>query len=661
MTRRGHILRWCLLVLLVSLARPGRAQSRVLWNSPKGVNLRITDVYLQTDARLEHEIQEAGAPGLSVTRDRFILEPQLGLGLGGWAYHPNLLEYHCQLELGLDYQDASVSPGDSATDTSFLQRYHATLDFLRQKPYATSFFADQDLTYRDYDFFSRVRVDSERFGFRSGYSAGPVPFAVSFQHYDEAVADLSRPTHFTEDLLSFTANSLRRAGKASTQLTYNFNSYQRDDDGFSHQSGLNQNLSVFDSENFGAGDWIYLSSLLNYNSVTETAQPSDKLLFQEQLQLRHTPSLRSFYSYEFDYATAGDSTANTHQGRAGLTHQLYENLTSSLDVHGNLTHADAPGSVLDTDRYGAGLSEQYTRSLGNWGNLQLGYAGGLDREERSATGSVLDVLDEAHTLTDGSLVFLTQPFVVDASIRVTDQTGTILYLRDLDYVVISQGALTEIRRVPGGTIPNGATVLVDYSAVLDPSASYTSYANSGQFRLDLWKGLLGLYGHWTTLDFSGGEQLNLRWMDDRTVGLDSTWRWLRVGAEYQIVDSNLSPYTRQRCFQSAQFRPAEFTLLGLDLDQSWTDFRDSGRKQTSYGATARLQQRLTPTLAWSAEGGIRMERGETFDADHASARTELNWAVGKLTLKFGYEYGSESHPTDLRERHFVYLRARRTF
>lgn len=64
MTRRGHILRWCLLVLLVSLARPGRAQSRVLWNSPKGVNLRITDVYLQTDARLEHEIQEAGAPGL---------------------------------------------------------------------------------------------------------------------------------------------------------------------------------------------------------------------------------------------------------------------------------------------------------------------------------------------------------------------------------------------------------------------------------------------------------------------------------------------------------------------------------------------------------------------------------------------------------------------
>lgn len=102
-----------------------------------------------------------------------------------------------------------------------------------------------------------MRVDSERFGFRSGYSAGPVPFVVSFQHYDEDVSDLSRPTHFTEDLLSFTANSLRRAGKSSTQLTYNFNSYQRDDDGFSHQSGLNQNLSVFDSENFGAGDWIY--------------------------------------------------------------------------------------------------------------------------------------------------------------------------------------------------------------------------------------------------------------------------------------------------------------------------------------------------------------------------------------------------------------------
>lgn len=397
--------------------------------------------------------------------------------------------------------------------------------------------------------------------------------------------------------------------------------------------------------------------------MTETAQPSDKLLFQEQLELRHTPSLRSFYSCEFDYATAGDSTANTHQGRAGLTHQLYENLTSSLDVHGNLTHADAPGSVLDTDRYGAGLSEQYTRSLGNWGNLQLGYAGGLDREERSATGSVLDVLDEAHTLTDGSLVFLTQPFVVDASIRVTGYDGHDPLL-----------ARPRLRgHQPGGADRNPARARRHESQRRNGAGGLFRRARSlGRITPPMrtrassgWtcgRACSGCTGHWTTLDFSGGEQLNLRWMDNRTVGLASTWRWLRVGAEYQIVDSNLSPYTRQRSFQSAQFRPAEFTLLGLDLDQSWTDFRDSGRKQTCLQrATARLQQRLTPTLAWSAEGGIRMERGETFDADHASARTELNWAVGKLTLKFGYEYGSESHPTDLRERHFVYLRARRTF
>ena len=666
MTCRRLILSWGL--LLPFMAAMGRAQSSeglpllgpLLETLPPILQPRL--MYLQTDVESEHEVQSSGSPSASITHDRLIIQPVVGLGLVGPIYHPNLLMFSGLAELGLDYHDAKETPGDHSSETHLLQRYHVTVDILRQKPYATGLFADKDFTYRDYDFFSRVQVDSQRFGGHSGYAEGVVPFAVSYQHYDEKVLDLSRPTRLIEDTASFNASNSRRLGKGNTRLNYNIDRFSRQDDGYSNQDGLNQNVSVFDAEDFGIQDWIHQTSLLNYNSVTETVQPSSRLLIQEQLQLQHKPRLRSFYDYEFDVASAGDSDATTHQGRAGVSHQLYDNLTSTLDGHGNLTHSTSPGSTLNTSRYGVALSENFTRTLGTWGNFTLGYAGEIDHEQRDASGTQVDIINEPHTLTDGAQpTFLNQPYVIESTIRVTDNTGTITYLRGLDYSVIMQGQLTEIRRVTGGTIPNGGVVFVNYSALLQPSDEYTSYDNSITFRIDFWKGLLGLYGRWNNLNFSGGEQLDLRWLNDKTVGVDSTWRWLRTGAEYQVVDSNLSPYDRTRLYESASFQPAELATLSFDFDQSWTTYRDTNTSDTSYGLITRYQQRLARTLTWSVEGGVRIERGFTFDRNYGIARTELNWAVGKLKIKLGYEYGNESHPTDQRVRHYCYLRARRSF
>ena len=661
MTCSRLILRWGCLVPLGMTTWSMWSQERLFLDVPNALNSRITEMYLQTDVEADHEAQEAGTPNVSVSRQRIIVQPVLGLGLAGWAYHPNLLEYTALTELGLGYWDTRVDPGNASADTKFLQRYHVSLDILKQKQFATTLFADKDMTYRDYDFFSRVPMSSERFGARSGYSAGAVPFYVSYQHYAEDVQAPNRPTRQTDDTLSFNANNLRRSEKGSTQINYNLSQFSQQDDGFSTQHGLNQNLNVTDNENFGALDWVHMGSLLNFNSVAETAQPSERLLFQQQLQLQHTPRLRSFYEYQFNNASAGASDASVHEGSAGLSKQLFENLTSTFDGHGNITRANSPGGSLDASRYGGTLSEQYTRTLGTWGNLTLGYTGGIDRESRVSSGGQVEIINEKHTLTDGTLTFLNQNFAVESSIHVTDTTGTITYRRELDYRTSRQGALTEIRRVPGGTIPNGGVVFVNYTAALDPSAKYTWFQNAAYFRLDFENGLFGIYGRWSTLDYSGSDQLNLRWLDDKTIGVDITWRWLRAGAEHQVVDSNLSPYDRSRLFQSADFRPSDLTTLGLQLDQSWANFRDNGTRQTSYGLIAHYQQRLTSALAWSVEGGLRIDQGNTFDGNYAAARTELDWAVGKLTVKLGYQYGNETHPSDQNTRHYFYLRFRRYF
>ena len=636
--------------------------SRRVATQPKMLNLEWSELYLQTEVQYEREGQQAGSPPSKVVREQTLVDPTAGVGMSGSVYHPNLMQFQLATELGLDWKDSQEDPGQATSNGRFLQRYHGTMDFLDQKPYAVSLFGDKDMTYREYDFFSRVRVDSEAAGGRAGYTAGPLPFMVSVQHYDEVQEDPIRPQNYTQDMLWGSVQHQRRRYDGRTRASYNLTQFSRRDDGFSHLQGVTQTLNLFDSENFGGMLDPRLTSLLNYNSVGQTAQPTDNLQIQENLHLQHTPKLESSYEYAFDHATSGASENRTQEGRANLNYQQTPHLTLGGDVHGNLTDSTSPGNSLETRSYGVGASAQYTRPLASWMTITCGDGGRWDREDRSASGTAQTVIGEQHTLSDGAVTLLNLPSANAASIKVYDATNsTHVYVANLDYRITPQGVLTQIERLTAGQIANGAQVAVDYSAALQDSASFDTLANDASFRVDLWRGLLGLYGHWASQVYSGGERLLLRRLDDKTVGLDAAWRWFRTGAEYEVVDSNLAPYTRRRLFQSAQFQPLGGTDLSLNTDENWTDFQDNNLHQTAYGFITRWQQRVSSHFSTTLEGGLRFERGQTFDRDYATCRAGVDWTAGKLTVKLSYEYNDESHLTDAQDRHYIFLRIRRDF
>jgi len=170
-------------------------------------------------------------------------------------------------------------------------------------------------------FFSRVRVDSQEYGMRSGYAAGPVPFTFGLQHYYETEESATRPRDFQQDTLSLTAQNHRKQLDGTTRLSYNLTDFTRHDDGFNTTRGLAQNLNLTDNEQFGGQKQAQLTSLLNYSSLSQTLVPTDQLLAEEDLHLQHTRRLDSFYTYMFNASSAGDSDANTHDLRAGLNYQ----------------------------------------------------------------------------------------------------------------------------------------------------------------------------------------------------------------------------------------------------------------------------------------------------------------------------------------------------
>lgn len=492
----------------------------------------------------EGEVEKRTLPkqNAELTRERFSVGPAFGLGLQGSVYHPNLLQFNLSAEPGVSWQQLTLSPSAGAlsaqTDEKWLllQRYHGDMNLLQEKPYAVSVFADKEHNTRDYDFFTRATVDTQRSGGRVGYAAGPVPVSLSLTRLEEDVRSLVRPSTLTETVLSLDARN-ERARETGTTLSYTLEDFVRQELGIPLQQGLQQSLNVYNTESFGKNGRVKLNSSLNYNRVDETRFPLSNFRAQQQATVAHGKRLHSSYSYSYDQRTSGLVNSDGHQATASLQHQLYESLTSTVELRGQTLSSTAPDSSFETTRYGVGLSENYTKRLGQVGRLTLGYQVRLDQEDRQTTGQLFFIMAEPHTLTDGVMTFLNLPRVNVASVRVTDSTGTIPYHELFDYLVIGHGERTELQRVPGGTIPNGGTVLVDYTAAGQPSDSFTTLANQFQVRLDFLDGLVGVYGRLSFTDNYGGKSLILQEIADKVAGSMLTGHGAgRPGLQVRAID-----------------------------------------------------------------------------------------------------------------------------
>lgn len=636
------------------------------------MKLRITDVNVGVEVEGDWEQRSVSNSSQNISRKNIYAVPTFGLGLQGSVYHPNLLEYKLDTENGVGWQETSlnVPGGGSRSDALYLMRYQANATILKEKPYAISLFAENEHTTRDYDFFTRATVDQQSQGVRVGYTEGPVPFSLMFRHIREEISGHARPTILDENSLTFMAYYEPVEGNR-TDLSYTFNDYTRQEIDAYAQEGTYHSASLIDTKSFGDKDHLRLNSALSYNQQDSDTIPYNRggavtrinKLFSdhEHFKWQHTDQLISDYKYSFNWQDSGFMNSDGHAASASLRHQLYESLSSTLDIHGQTFSSSGADTAIETTRYGIGLNETYTKRLGQWGRLTLGYGGLFDKERRQTIGQLIFIVGEEHTLEDGSITFLSQPRVNLSSIQVWDAAGNILYRDLLDYIILSHGERTEIRRVAGGQIPSGSRIRVDYTATAQPSDSFNTIAHQFQARLDFFNGLVGLYGFLNLQENDGGESLILENISDKVVGLDVAWRWFRSGVEYQVYDSNLSPYRTLRLFQNFTIEPSPDTILSLDLGQSWSTFPQSHRDLATYHAIARTRTRLLPSLALNLEGGFRIQEGKGYDQQLATARADLEYKAGKLAVQAGYLYEDEAFLEEMRLRHFFFLRAKRTF
>lgn len=620
--------------------------------------MRMVEAAAQLD--VEAQTDQRTTRGEASRRDYVFVESVLGLDVQGSVYHPNLLEFLLQPEFGASWQTLKLDPpGGRRQSVTSLQRYNARLGLLREKAYATHFFAERGRTRRDLDFFSRALVDSLRYGGHTGYAAGRVPVSFDGLHLAETVTSgLGRVTEVASNTVTFNASHAEQKHH-ETDFSYVLNTYRRQEAGNAPTAGTSHSANLLDRLIWGADDWASLNSTGLFNQLASTTSQTRSLTLQENLALALRPDLTVQGNYYFGDHRSDVVASRSHEGRASVRHQLYESLTSTLAVQGATSATRGGGATLASDRVGVAVEESYTKRLPAEGRLNLSASWRGDQQRRQTTGELLYVSDEVLTLTDRRPAFLLQPVVVAVG-QVTDALG-VAFAVTLDYVLVAQGALTEIRRVPGGRIADGSQVLVDYTAAVPPSDSFATVMQFYQVRVDLFDGLVGLYGRLNLTGNYGGKSVVLQNLAGQVVGAEVRWRWLFVGAEHERLDSNLSPFRSTRVFQSSAFDLGPNSTLTFDLELNRTAFPDTGRTRESRNFIGRYRRQFGAFLSCQIEGGLRRERGRGFDQDRVAARAALNYAYGKLVLNFSYDYEDENLQGELRQRQHVLLKIKRTF
>lgn len=658
---------WLALLVLVGFAFDSPAQSRLRRiEEPRWMKLRISEASAGLFAEGTYEETSFRNSSSTITHNHIFVGPSLGLNAEGSIYHPYLFRFLINTEGAYGWgEDHTETPLGTLhrSRMEYLGRFNGSADIFANKPFNVNVFGNYDHTYRDFDFFNRVTVDSLRYGTKLAYTKDAFSFNLGYTRQEEDASGLGGLSTTEQDVAAFQARHSR--DRADTTLQYNYNEYNRGDFG-RIGAGSDHSVSIADSEKFGAHDQFRLNSSLSYNHRDFFQAPSDELNGRASLTVDHRANLSSYYDVGFDHYDSGSFNAENYTGQAQLRHQLYESLNSTLI--GQIADYEVSDNVASgyTRRFGGGFSEGYTKRLGTEHRLTITTSLMLEHVEQQ---SISTVENERHTFAVGvggaSLggFFLNLPHVQESTIIVTDVNDTQpSFIVGIDYEVIMLGSRTLIQRLPGSRIPANATVLVDYLA--DPTAAgdYESLNEVFQVRVDLWNNFWGIYARLNLYLNNAPLNLRVQNLTAYTFGTDMTWQWLRAGAEYEIYHSDQSDYRTMRFFQSVSFKPDPSSSLGMELSESWSDYTSANRSEENYRFITLYHRRLTHRLRLNFDGGIHLRRGLNVDQTLATARPGLEYIIGRTTIRadYDYEYQLFLHNEE-RNKHMFFLRIKRMF
>lgn len=678
--RLPRLLRTLACVVLAALAVPGRSQY-VDWGEPQQPT-QWTDFaprmrYVQSDLEMERDhYTTSGSP--SQTVDHLYWTTGLGMTWNNYVYHPYLMTYSALFEPAYALQESGPS-GQMSQSDMWLVDGNVTANLLGSKPYATSVFYSRSHSQQHDNFFNTATVDTDGWGVNSGYLEGPVPVTVSFTQTHSDSTSLYQDA--TTDQTLFNLHAWNERGKEDrTDLTYQYGEFNQGttinqqttpSGGTTGTTYNNQNnynhVALTDIEYFTKST---LRSFALYNDTGgQNSSSSSQFNGSLNLNVVNTPQLQTYYDYALSHNSTSQSDSTQNSGTAGLTHQLYESLTSGLSVNGSTEQSSSSGSTSDYNQVGIGASENYVKRLGDWGSLNLSDNASYTFNDQQTTGEQQEIVNESHVVPPSRVVILNQPNDIAIG-SVTDSTGTKQLIPGADYTVNESVNPWQIviSVINSANIQPGNGILVTYTAASNPSGNYEVFANQARVTLTFWHNHADVFASYNFTD-NRSSSTNFLFDNEQQLQVGADFNWLRFSVHGDYTDNHTSYYDSQQYNLSESYALAEFarTSVSFNMNQIWgtyhynTSTNNQTQSATFYTFMLHCNTRLQANCTWNTEVGYQDQHGLNVDQQLFAARTFLNWSRGKLAVHAGYEHEMQDFNTQSSLQNYVFVRVRRDF
>ena len=588
---------------------------------------------------------------------------KLDIRTRGWFYHPALVIFDAGLrpEFRQRTQDAGNNLDQDDDDVFF--GYFLDTTWLQDKPYTINLFTakdKQDTTSSANNTVSNsvaadvtTETDVNRGRLLLKYPILPTTITVESR---ETTTDGFFRSVDGDDTIRL--ESRKETENSKTTLDIKSREQDRRIDGSDSSTDW---FSTFINNTYRPGINSTLVSGFFFSDRSSKSRDSTTTRLKSRLRIDHRKNFSSHYLARFYQRDEEDFSSDSVSVGAGLTHLLYENLTTSFNV--NATRNKLDDGDLNTDV--ANLGFRYRRHI-PWGRLNMDLAVRERIEDDTRDGTFAQVRDEPHVFVGTSTqIFLDNNNVDNTTIIVTDSTGLITYVPGIDYVVDTVGDSTRITRDPFAGIGNNELVLVDYSYVRDPPAKTGLTTTTFGTNLYLWD-MLTLFYQYSNSDerlISGEHPDELTDDTVQRAGVELKWRWSTTYAELEDRDTTVAPYERFLVRENLTFQPSRNLSFGFGAEYSEVKVKDTGEITEGTLVNANLTWSIGPRGILRARAFDRRANSSVQDTESKGFISNYDWWYGAWRPSIRYEYIDDVNKLtdDTRKRHIIYFQIERFF
>lgn len=526
-----------------------------------------------------------------------------------------------------DQAEVSTIKKIGGISATFFQQKNITLNIFGN--YEERYFARENLT--------DIKSIDRNWGSILNYNNKFLPVTIDFHNKKWNEEELESGRNYTMDQKLFGA-----------RMSKSFTNRDRNDLHYSHDDNVNVNQNLFRIAN--TIDNIDFTSRINIDTKQKfTLNTTMSNLYQrgytnikrfqasEGIFAQLPANLSVFSNYNF-IKTRYDASDLTHNNiTAALQHKLFQSLQSRINFEYNhISH-----TIYREHNTKTGFELNYAKKIPR-GQFTLSYKYDKYRQNYTSDPSDLKISNEQYTLSDSKIVLLRLPDVDPESVTVKDITGTLIYEPGLDYILIERNQYIEIRRIPGGLIPDNSVVQIDYIATQPGAYEYDANSHVVNTNIYLFDNLLSFYYRFSTQDYSNlvtTEFVTLNYFNQNLAGFRLDFDFINGGAEYEDYKSSILPYHMWRYYLNFQKNIGKkliFMLTGNIQDYVMLD-KPEPEYQKYMDFSSKAIYPVYKSTNINLDLMYRKQTGRGIDLDLMTAKAEINSSYNRLYVAAGVE------------------------